>query len=39
MIDERQRARGLRLAEHADFSCLTEAQENLGLEVEPGNLD
>jgi ABC-type nitrate/sulfonate/bicarbonate transport system substrate-binding protein len=24
--------------EHADFSCLTEAQENLGLEVEPGNL-
>ena len=25
--------------EHADFSCLTEAQENLGLEVEPGNLD
>jgi len=25
--------------EHADFSCLTEAHENLGLEVEPGNLE
>ena len=24
--------------EHADFSCLTEAQEALGLEAEPGNL-
>jgi ABC-type nitrate/sulfonate/bicarbonate transport system substrate-binding protein len=24
--------------EHVDFSCLTEAQEDLGLEVEPGNL-
>jgi ABC-type nitrate/sulfonate/bicarbonate transport system substrate-binding protein len=25
--------------EHADFSCLTQAQENLGLEVEPGNIN
>ncbi|MGH8891860.1 MAG: ABC transporter substrate-binding protein [Actinomycetes bacterium] len=24
--------------EHADFSCLTQAQENLGLEVQPGEL-
>jgi ABC-type nitrate/sulfonate/bicarbonate transport system substrate-binding protein len=24
--------------EHADFSCLTQAQENLGIEVEPGEL-
>ena len=24
--------------EHADFSCLTQAQENLGLDVEPGEL-
>ena len=24
--------------EHADFSCLTEAQENLGLDANPGNL-
>ena len=24
--------------DHVDFSCLTEAQEELGLEVKPGNL-
>ena len=24
--------------EHVDFSCLTEVQEKLGLEVEPGNI-
>jgi len=30
---------GFEWREHADFSCLTEAQENLGLDVEPGNLE
>jgi ABC-type nitrate/sulfonate/bicarbonate transport system substrate-binding protein len=25
--------------EHVDFTCLTEVQEELGLEVEPGNID
>jgi hypothetical protein len=24
--------------EHVDFSCLTQAQENLGLEVQPGDV-
>jgi hypothetical protein len=39
MIDAGNVPEGFDWREHADFSCLTEAQENLGLEVEPGNLD
>jgi ABC-type nitrate/sulfonate/bicarbonate transport system substrate-binding protein len=39
MIDSGNVPEGFDWKEHADFSCLTEAQENLGLEVEPGNLD
>ncbi len=38
MIDAGNVDEGFDWREHADFSCLTEAQENLGLEVEPGNL-
>jgi ABC-type nitrate/sulfonate/bicarbonate transport system substrate-binding protein len=39
MIDSGNVPDGFDWTEHADFSCLTEAQENLGLDVEPGNLD
>ena len=39
MIDNGNVPDGFDWKEHADFSCLTEAQENLGLDVEPGNLD
>jgi ABC-type nitrate/sulfonate/bicarbonate transport system substrate-binding protein len=39
MVDAGNVEEGFDWREHADFSCLTEAQENLGLEVEPGNLD
>jgi ABC-type nitrate/sulfonate/bicarbonate transport system substrate-binding protein len=38
MIDAGNVPEGFDWTEHADFTCLTEAQENLGLEVEPGNL-
>jgi ABC-type nitrate/sulfonate/bicarbonate transport system substrate-binding protein len=38
MIDAGNVDEGFDWTEHADFSCLTEAQEKLGLEVEPGNL-
>jgi ABC-type nitrate/sulfonate/bicarbonate transport system substrate-binding protein len=38
MIDAGNVDEGFDWREHADFSCLTEAQEKLGLEVEPGNL-
>jgi ABC-type nitrate/sulfonate/bicarbonate transport system substrate-binding protein len=38
MIDAGNVDQGFDWTEHADFSCLTEAQEKLGLEVEPGNL-
>jgi hypothetical protein len=38
MIDAGNVDDGFDWTEHADFTCLTEAQEKLGLEVEPGNL-
>lgn len=38
MIDNGNVPEGFDWKEHADFSCLTQAQENLGLEVLPGNL-
>jgi ABC-type nitrate/sulfonate/bicarbonate transport system substrate-binding protein len=38
MIDAGNVDEGFDWTEHADFTCLTEAQEKLGLEVEPGNL-
>jgi ABC-type nitrate/sulfonate/bicarbonate transport system substrate-binding protein len=38
MIDAGNVSEGFDWKEHADFTCLTEAQEKLGLEVEPGNL-
>ena len=38
MIDNGNVPAGFNWKEHADFSCLTEAQEKLGLEVVPGNL-
>jgi hypothetical protein len=38
MIDAGNVDEGFDWKEHADFSCLTEAQEKLDLEVEPGNL-
>jgi ABC-type nitrate/sulfonate/bicarbonate transport system substrate-binding protein len=39
MIANGNAPEGFDWKEHADFSCLTQAQENLGIEVEPGNLD
>src|SRR5918997_1941709 len=39
MIDAGNVPEGFDWREHADFSCLTEVQERLGVEVEPGNLD
>jgi ABC-type nitrate/sulfonate/bicarbonate transport system substrate-binding protein len=39
MIDAGNVPEGFDWTEYADFSCLTEAQENLGVEVEPGNLE
>jgi ABC-type nitrate/sulfonate/bicarbonate transport system substrate-binding protein len=38
MIDNGNVPEGFDWKEHADFSCLTQAQEKLGLEVQPGNL-
>jgi ABC-type nitrate/sulfonate/bicarbonate transport system substrate-binding protein len=38
MIEAGNVDEGFDWTEHADFSCLTQAQEKLGLEVEPGNL-
>ena len=38
MIEAGNVDEGFDWTEHADFSCLTEAQEKLDLEVEPGNL-
>jgi ABC-type nitrate/sulfonate/bicarbonate transport system substrate-binding protein len=38
MIDAGNVDEGFDWTEHADFSCLTEVQEKLELEVEPGNL-
>jgi ABC-type nitrate/sulfonate/bicarbonate transport system substrate-binding protein len=38
MIDAGNVPEGFDWREHADFSCLTEVQEKLGLEVEPGNI-
>jgi ABC-type nitrate/sulfonate/bicarbonate transport system substrate-binding protein len=38
MIDAGNVDEGFDWTEHADFTCLTEAQEKLDLEVEPGNL-
>lgn len=38
MIDNGNVPEGFDWREHADFSCLTEAQKNLGLEPQPGNL-
>ena len=38
MIDAGNVDEGFDWTEHADFTCLTEAQEKLELEVEPGNL-
>lgn len=38
MIDSGNVPDGFNWREHADFSCLTQAQKNLGLEVEPGNI-
>ena len=39
MIDAGTVPDGFDWKEHADFTCLTEAQEKLGVDVEPGNLD
>jgi ABC-type nitrate/sulfonate/bicarbonate transport system substrate-binding protein len=38
MIDSGNVPKGFDWREHADFSCLTQAQKNLGLDVEPGNI-
>lgn len=38
MIDNGNVPQGFDWREHADFSCLTEAQENLGLTPNPGNI-
>ena len=38
MIDNGNVPEDFDWTEHVDFSCLTEAQENLGLEVEPGDV-
>lgn len=38
MIEAGNVDEGFDWTQYADFSCLTEAQEKLGLEVEPGNL-
>jgi ABC-type nitrate/sulfonate/bicarbonate transport system substrate-binding protein len=38
MIDAGNVDEGFDWTEHVDFSCLTEAQEKLGLEVEPGDV-
>ena len=38
MIDNGNVPEGFDWREHADFTCLTQAQENLGLTPNPGNL-
>jgi hypothetical protein len=38
MIDAGNVPEGFDWKEHVDFSCLTEVQEKLGLEVEPGKV-
>lgn len=38
MIENGNVPEGFDWTEHVDFSCLTEAQESLGLEVEPGEV-
>ena len=38
MIDAGNVPEDFNWRDHVDFSCLTEIQEELGLEVEPGNI-
>ncbi len=39
MIENENVPEGFDWREHVDFSCLTEVQEKLGVEVEPGEID
>lgn len=39
MIENENVPEGFDWREHVDFTCLTEVQEKLGVEVEPGNID
>jgi hypothetical protein len=38
MIESKNVPEGFKWKEHVDFSCLTQAQEKLGLKANPGNL-